>query len=371
MKMKKNFLLPFFSLVAASSLVAACSEDKKPTEQTLLAAQELCLTDTLSQLITLDTARLQTVTHQLQLVGKVALDEKKVFKIFPLVGGNVQTVKVELGDYVQKGQVLAVIRSSEVAEFEQQRIAATSALQVAQKNLQVAQDMLQAGLLSEQDFLAAQREKNIAQAEVQRMKQIFSIYSVGKGSEYVVKAPAAGFVVEKNVNADMQIRSDNDANLFTISSLNEIWVMANVFESDIAKVKEGYTAQVTTLSYPDKVFHGKIDKIFNVLDPETRTMKVRVRLDNPDFSLKPEMFANIKIEYPEDRKLLAIPAHALVFDQTKNYVMVYRKRCDVEQREVTLYQTVGKTAYLQSGLKAGETVVSKYPLLVYNASKSR
>ncbi|WP_207434345.1 efflux RND transporter periplasmic adaptor subunit [Sabulibacter ruber] len=369
--MKKNLTIPLLTLFTGSALFFACSEEKRPVDNTPLAAQELCLTDTLSQLIKLDTARLQTVTNQLQLVGKIALDEKKVFQIFPLVGGHVQSVKVELGDYVQKGQTLAIIQSSEIAEFEQQRIAAQSALQVAQKNLEVAQDMLQAGLISEKDLLAARREKSIAQAEVQRMKQIFSIYSTSKGSEYVVKAPSAGFVVEKNINADMQIRSDNDTNLFTISSMNEIWVMANVFESDIAKVKVGYDAQVTTLSYPDKIFRGKIDKIFNVLDPETRTMKVRVRLDNPDFSLKPEMFANITIEYPEDRQLMAIPAHALVFDQSKNYVMVYRKRCDVEQREVNIYQTVGQTAYLQSGLKPGEQVVSKYPLLVYNASKAK
>ncbi|MBA9076277.1 efflux RND transporter periplasmic adaptor subunit [Rufibacter quisquiliarum] len=370
--MKNKITTPLlFSLLTGCTFFFACSEEKNQIPSAALADKELCLTDTLSQLIKLDSARMQNVNNQLQLVGKIALDEKKVFKIFPLVGGHVQSVKVELGDYVQKGQTLAVIRSSEIAEFEQQRIAAQSALQVAQKNLEVAKDMAKSGLVSEQDVLAAQRERDIAQAEAQRMKQVFSIYSIGKGSEYVVKAPSAGFVVEKNVNADMQIRSDNDTNLFTISSMNEIWVMANVFESDIAKVKEGYAAEVTTLSYPDKVFRGKIDKIFNVLDPESRTMKVRVRLDNPDFSLKPEMFANIRIEYPEDKQLMAIPAHALVFDQSKNYVMVYRKRCDVEQREVKLYQTMGQTAYLTSGIEAGEQVVSKYPLLVYNASKAK
>ena len=148
-------------------------------------------------------------------------------------------------------------------------------------------------------------------------------------------------------------------------------VITYVFESDISKIKEGYEAEATTLSYPDKIFKGKIDRIFNVLDPETRTMKVRVRLDNPDFSLKPEMFANIRLEYPDDKQLLAVPAQSFVFDQSKNYVMVYRKRCDVELREVQLYQTVGETTYLKSGLKAGESMISKYTLLVFNASKAK
>ncbi|WP_210489191.1 efflux RND transporter periplasmic adaptor subunit [Rufibacter aurantiacus] len=369
--MKKIAFAPFLVFLSGVAFLSSCSDEQKPKASSPLASHELCLTDTLSNMVRMDTARLQQVTNQLQLAGRIALDEKKVFKVFPLVGGHVQTVKVELGDYVQKGQTLVVIRSGEIAEFEQQRIAAQSAQQLAQKNLDVAKDMLAAGLISEKELLAAQQEKKNADAEVQRLKQIYGIYSIGKGSEYVVKAPSAGFVVEKNINADMQIRSDNDTSIFTISSMNEIWVMANVFESDISKIKEGYAAEVTTLSYPDKVFKGKIDRIFNVLDPETRTMKVRVRLDNPDFSLKPEMFANIRLQYPDGKQLLAVPAQSIVFDQSKNYVMVYRKRCDVELREVQVYQTVGQTTYLQSGLQEGESVISKYPLLVYNASKAK
>ncbi|RNI28973.1 efflux RND transporter periplasmic adaptor subunit [Rufibacter latericius] len=369
--MKRIAVLPLLTLLSGTALFTSCSEEKKSLASSPLAPHELCLTDTLSNLVRMDTARLQQVANQLQLAGRIALDEKKVFKVFPLVGGHVQTVKVELGDYVQKGQTLAVIRSGEIAEFEQQRIAGQSAQLVAQKNLEVAKDMLASGLISEKELLSAQQEKKNADAEVQRLKQIYGIYSIGKGSEYVVKAPSAGFVVEKNINADMQIRSDNDTNIFTISSMNEILVMANVFESDISKIKEGYEAEVTTLSYPDKVFKGKIDRIFNVLDPETRTMKVRVRLVNPDFSLKPEMFANIRLKYPDGDHQLAIPAQSIVFDQGKNFVMVYRKRCDVEMREVQISKTVGQTAYLKNGLKEGESVISKYPLLVYNASKAK
>ncbi|GGK71986.1 efflux RND transporter periplasmic adaptor subunit [Rufibacter glacialis] len=369
--MKRIIFTPILALLSSTAFLTSCSEGRKPEASASLAPTELCLTDTLSNMVRIDTARLQQVTNQLQLVGRIALDEKKVFKVFPLVGGHVQSVKVELGDYVQKGQTLAVISSGEIAEFEQQRIASQSAQQVAQKNLEVAKDILTAGLISERELLAAQQEKKNADAEVQRLKQIYGIYSIGKGAEYVVKAPSAGFVVEKNINANMQIRSDNDTNIFTISSMNEIWVIANVFESDIFKIKEGYEAEVTTLSYPDKVFKGKTDRIFNVLDPETRTMKVRVRLDNPDFSLKPEMFANIRLQYPSDKQLLAVPSQSIVFDQSKNYVMVYRKRCDVEMREVHLYQTVGETTYLKSGLQEGESVISKYPLLVFNAAKSK
>jgi cobalt-zinc-cadmium efflux system membrane fusion protein len=216
-------------------------------------------------------------------------------------------------------------------------------------------------------MLAANQEKRNAEASLKRIKEIFSIYSIGRNSDYIVKAPASGFIVEKKINNDMQVRPDNTDNLFTISSMNEIWVMANVYESDIAKVKEGYDVNVSTISYPDKVFKGKIDKIFNVLDPETRVMKVRIRLENPGYALKPEMFATVAVQYPENRELIAVPAKSVIFDRNKHYVMVYQKRCDVDTREVDVYQTVGDVAYLNKGLKAGEKVISKYQLLVYDA----
>lgn len=357
-------------LGAGTAAILLNSCDTKPVIATATAT-EFCLSDTLSSMIRVDTASLQEVQSALQLSGKVTFEDQRVFRIFPLVGGHVVQVKAELGDYVKKGQTLAVIRSGEVAEFEEQMMSARTNLLTAQKNLEVTQDMYEAGLVPERDLVMARQEKQNAEAGLKRIKEIFSIYSIGYGSEYVIKAPAAGFIVEKNVNTDMQVRSDNADNLFTISDMNAIWVLANVYETDIAKVKVGYEADVTALSYPGKIFKGKIDKIFNVLDPETRVMKVRVRLENTDFELKPEMFANVTVRYPENRTLLSIPADAVVMEKSRNYVTVYRKRCDIETREVQLYHTSGDKAYILSGLQEGEQVVSKHPLLVFQAYNSK
>ncbi|WP_299824428.1 efflux RND transporter periplasmic adaptor subunit [uncultured Pontibacter sp.] len=353
----------------AAILFNGCSETKQAAVTTM--PSEFCLSDTLSSMIKVDTASIQEVHSSLNLSGKVTFEDQKVFKIFPLVGGHVVQVKAELGDYVQKGQTLAVIKSGEVADFEEQMMTAKTNLLLAQKNLDVTQDMFDAGLVSERDLVMAKQEKQNAEAGLKRIKKIFSIYSIGNGSEYVIKAPAAGFIVEKKVNTDMQVRPDNADNLFTISNMNAIWILANVYETDIAKVKMGYEAEVTALSYPGKVFKGKIDKMFNVLDPDTRVMKVRVRLDNADFELKPEMFANVTVRYPENRTLLSIPADAVVMEKSRKYVTVYRKRCDIETREVQLYQTSGGRAYVLSGLKEGEQVVSNYPLLVFQAYNSK
>ncbi|NEM99026.1 efflux RND transporter periplasmic adaptor subunit [Pontibacter burrus] len=357
-------------LGAGTAAILLNSCDTKPAVATTTPT-EFCLSDTLSSMIRVDTASLKEVQSTLHLSGKVTFEDQRVFKIFPMVGGHVVQVKAELGDYVKKGQTLAVIRSGEVADFEEQMISAKTNLLTAQKNLNITQDMYEAGLMPERDLVIAKQEKQNAEAGMKRINEIFSIYSISNGSEYVIKAPAAGFIVEKNVNTDMQVRPDNGDNLFTISDMNEIWVLANVYETDIVKVKVGYEADVTALSYPGKVYKGKIDKIFNVLDPETRVMKVRVRLENTDFELKPEMFANVTVRYPENRTMLSIPTDAVVMDKSRNYVTVFRKRCDIEKREVQLYQTSDKNAYILSGLQEGERVVTDYALLVFQANNSK
>src|SRR5581483_917582 len=144
------------------------------------------------------------------------------------------------------------------------------------------------------------------------------------GSGYTIKAPISGFIVEKNVNAGQELRADDATNLFTISDLKEVWATANVYESDIAKIRIGDSAQITTLSYPNRIMKGKVERISNILNPETNVMNVKVRLKNDDYSLKPGMFANISILSSGQEKMLVVPTKALVFDENKNFVVIYR-----------------------------------------------
>ena len=189
----------------------------------------------------------------------------------------------------------------------------------------------------------------------------------GTGSVYIVKAPVSGFIVEKSASQGMELRSDDPENLFTVSNLDHVWVLANVYESDLANVKEGDQTTITTLSYPDKIFHGRIDKIFNVLDPDSKTLKVRVTLDNADYRLKPEMFANVNVTYAGHDKRVAIPADAVVFDKNRNFVVMVNKENQPIVREVEIYKTIGSKTYLTGGLAPGDRVVTNNNLLIYNA----
>ena len=351
-----------FSLISGMALSSCTEATSSNVEKTAFA-----LSDTMLTRIGLDTVRVEAIKNTLKLNGKVAADENRLVEVYPIVGGNVISVNVELGDYVKKGQTLAVIRSSEVAELERQLFDAQSDVQMAQKKLKVQQDLFEAKLTSKMELEGAERELEKAMAGLKRIRETFNIYHFEKGSEYHIKAPINGFVIYKNINRDMTLPSERTENVFTVAELDQVWVIAHVYESEASKVKEGMEAQITTLSYPDEVLKGKVDKIFNVIDPQTKTMRVRIKLENRDFKLKPEMLAMVKLSNTESLSLPAIPSQALIFEGSRQYVMVYKNRYNLDTRQVEVQKTSEEIAWIKSGLEPGEIVISKNQLFIYDA----
>ncbi|HWV65069.1 efflux RND transporter periplasmic adaptor subunit [Chitinophaga sp.] len=362
--MKQPILIIGFSLLA-TILWSGCKHSQAEDQE----KTTFVLSDTMMKNIRIDTAQLQPVMNEVRLSGKVTPNGGKVLKVYPLVSGYVEDIKVQLGDYVQKGQVLAVIHSAEIADYEKQLAQAQSDRNVADKNLKVAQDLFESRLNTDKDVVNAKGEVQKSNAEINRLNDLFKIYRKGKGATYLVTAPISGYVIEKNINNNMEIRTDNSTNIFTISELDDVWVMANVFETDIARIKEGYEADVVTVSYPDQPFRGKIDKIYNFLDPATKTMQVRISIDNKNMLLKPEMFATVYVKYQDNDQKIAVPSAAVIFDNSKNYVLVFKDKFNIAVREVEVDKTAGDITYLSSGLAANEKVISKNQLLIYDALK--
>ncbi|MNQ36650.1 Cobalt-zinc-cadmium resistance protein CzcB [compost metagenome] len=350
-------------IAIVSLAFASCKKEvENPQTNTSFA-----LSDSMLKTTTTAVAQTQPVKNELSFYGKITADNNKMIDVYPLVGGNVIKVNVELGDYVHKGQVLATIKSTDIADFEKQSLDAKSDLLVAKNNLKVAQELFDGKLNSESDVLQAKSEVTKAQSQLGKIQETYKIYNIKAGSIYEVTAPISGFIIQKSINQDMLLRSDRSENIFDIAEISEVWAMANINETDIDKVKLGIDADVTTLSYPDKVFKGKVDKIFNVIDPETKAMQARVKLQNPGYLLKPDMNANIKLSFKEDKSLIAIPSDAIVFDKSKNFVMVFKDRHNIETRQVEVYSVVGDTTYIKSGLKENEKVITNNQLFIYRA----
>jgi cobalt-zinc-cadmium efflux system membrane fusion protein len=355
-------MMRFSPFVLAGLALAGCSSPEVKQEK----PAPFQLSEVMMKQLELDTVRLRPVQSELAFSGQVVSNGDQTAKVFPLVGGVVEDLKVELGDHVTKGQLLAVVRSGEIADVQNQSSLAGTDLAIARKNLTVAEDQFAAGLISERDLVLARQEARKATGNATKSRKQLGIYGVSSEGRYTIKAPISGFITEKNVTENMQYNDDNVDHFFTIANLDEVWVMANVFESDIAKVKLGDGVLVTTLSYPDKPLRGKIDKLFNVLDPDSKVMKVRVRLANPGYLLKPAMYAQVRIENTAGTHMLAVPTKSVIFDKDRHFVMVYKDRQHVETRPVTIHKTVGKVSYVGAGLRAGEIVIAEEQLLVYN-----
>jgi len=352
-----------FSIIILVILFSACTKKAEEVQ----TPRQFSLSETMREQLELDTARVETVKSSIMLTGKISFDEDKVAKVFPLAGGFVKELYVELGDYVKKGQVMAVIRSPEIAGFTKEGIQAQALLESSEKRLRAAEDLYKAGIIPELELLEARKNYEAAVGESKRIQDVLDMYSAGKGAVYPIKSPVSGVVIQKNIALNMELRTEDISPAFIVGSIEDVWVMANVFESDIAKIEEGYAAEVTTISYPDRIFEGKIDKIFSLMDAESKTLKARITLRNENFDLKPEMFANVKVSYDQPLQKVSVANEALIFDKSRFFVMVYHGPADIETREVTVYQEGDSITYLASGLRAGEVVMTRNQLLVYDA----
>lgn len=361
--MKKYiFLLTVLSFVIFQS----CNSEKHNKNEQV--REQFCLPDSVNNKLETVKADLEIVQSELNLTAKVASFENKEVKVEPLVNGIIQDIVVDLGDYVKKGQTLAIIRSTDVADVENDIITAESNLMTAKKNLKVMKDLYKSGLASTKDIVIAENELLKAESELQKSKTISSLYSIDK-SLYTLKAPISGFVLEKNpdISETMPYHLEQTGPFFRIADLSEVQIVAHVYETDISKIKLGNKAKIKLLAYPGESFIGKIDKINNVIDPSTRTMNVRINLKNPRNLLKPDMFAVASIISDETSKMITIPSNAIISDRNRTYVMIFKDKCHMETRRIKVTKTTGNKSYVSEGLKEGETIMTKYQNIAYEA----
>lgn len=346
--------------IVSSMFGCTNSKIKEPKESAFY------LTDKMFNTTKFDRASYSQLKNELSLFGKIVADNNKMVEIFPVVGGNVTKVYVELGDYVKKGQLLATIKSTEVASFDKELQDAKNDVIVSKNKLKVAKELFEGNLSTESSLIEAKSELEKAQSQLNRIKETYKIYNIKDGATFEIRSPLGGFIIQKKINQDMILRNDRSDNIFDIAEIKDVWALANVNETDIDQVKMGINASVSTLSYPDKKFYGHVDKIFNVIDPDTKAMKVRIKLKNPEYLLKPEMRATIKLSYKEDRKMIAIPAKSLIFDKSKNFVMLFKSRKNIETRQVEVFRIVGEDAFISSGISKNDKVITENQLLIYD-----
>jgi cobalt-zinc-cadmium efflux system membrane fusion protein len=326
------------------------------------------VTDSLLGSLLVDTVQQASAVSQITLTGTIEPDENKIAKIYPLVSGVTENVNVLLGDVVSKGQTLASMHSVEVAGFSKDLISAEADLRDTKRTLEATQDLYQSGLASGKDLEQAKSDYKKALAENSRASSVMSINKSDKHG-YLIKAPISGYIVEKNVTSNMQVRADNTENLFTIADLSSVYIIVNIYESDITSVQTGYPVKITTLAYPGKVFTGKIDKVYNMIDRDNKLMRARVKISNPGNLLKPQMFANVVVQAKSGENLPVINTRSIVLDNDRNYVVVKDGKAQVRIQPITVSKRVEDRAYISEGLKPGDQIIASRQLFLYESLK--
>ncbi len=347
--------------------ITGCNTEKEKVADT---PHKYIIPDSLVQKLYFDTVQVKQVVNTITFTGMVDFNQDNQVNIYPLVSGNAKDIHVQLGDYVKAGQSLANITSSEMAGYSNNLVVAQTNVAATKRQLEAANDLFKTGLASSLDVTTAQTNYDQAVAQLEMVKRVLKINGDNTQGQWEAKAPVSGFIVQKNITNGTTIRADNGNSIFTISDLKNVWVWANVYESNISHIHIGDEVKVTTLSYPDKIFTGKVDKILNALDPATKVMKVRVVIPNDQYELKPQMFASIIIANPENSQAMCVSSKALIYDNSQYYVLVYNGHGDASIRQVEILNSLGDKTYIKSGVKQGERVIASQAILIYGELNS-
>ncbi|WP_281616410.1 efflux RND transporter periplasmic adaptor subunit [Flammeovirga sp. SubArs3] len=324
------------------------------------------LSKSMEKIVTTEAVSLAPLTNKVKLTGTVEALPNKQISIPAIVSGRVTAVYASQGDQVKKGQILAKIYSSDMAEVKQEWIEAKANVDRETKEFEVAESLFEAGLSSKLEIQQAKSELEAANAQLDKVNQKLKLMGESNNATHIVRAPISGTVTERNITTNMLLREDFEEALFTVVDLSDVWVKINVFESDIKKVKLGANVKAQAMAYPDEVFEGEIKKISKFIDPETKVMSARVAVNNQHGLLMPNMAMNITVTEDKEENVFAVAENAVVFHNNKEFV-VKAKNNEYSILPVTvLGENDHKKVLVRGDLKAQDFVVSEKALLLFN-----
>jgi cobalt-zinc-cadmium efflux system membrane fusion protein len=381
--MKTNRLC--LALLAGSALVlSGCGEGSKKESQMTSYSQAASQADT-AELFTVPAeqmAHVQVVTAQannlprvLRLTGTVAFNGFATTPVITQAGGPVSRILVSPGEMVRQGQALAYVSSPDYSQLRATYLKARAADQLAEKNYARAQDLYTHHAIAEKDLQQAESDRAQATADMQAAEQSMRIIGYRDPAQMLAKsaleapmtAPIAGEVVER-LCAPGQVVQAGTTQCFTISNTSTVWVLANVYQNDLAYVHTGDAVSITTDAYPD-VFTGKISYLGAALDPASRSLQARIDTKNPQGKLKRDMYVTASVRAGAIANAITVPDAAVLRNpENQPYVYVQVGQNQFGRRDVTIGDSQGGMTQIVTGLKAGERVVGNGSLFLQFAN---
>src|SRR6202051_2985925 len=295
------------------------------------------------------------VNAELRFYGSVRVDERRQAYVQTRFAGWIRKVYADAtGNFIGKGQPLFTIYSPDLVSTEHEYL-------LAKKNSESLQRSQVSGVASGGCFLFSAAKERLLQWEVSPA-EIEKLDQGGKAiTDLTVNSPVSGYITQKNALPNMYVQPETM--LYTVADLSDVWVLAQVFQSDAGKIKPGDLAEVTVDAYPGRVFNGRVDYILPQLDVNTRTLPVRLVFANPGLKLRPGMYVNVRAKLPMGRQLV-VPASAAFHSGTKNLLFVYGGDGNIEPREVELGPQVDDELVITKGIKAQEQIVTSANFLI-------
>ncbi len=310
----------------------------------------------------------------LQVTGTVQPLDSRIGHVRPLAKGRLQEVMVKVGDRVSKGQALARFDNIEAGELAAQYETAQAELRrlrvqqaASARQAQRSQRLAEIGAVPQKESEAASSEERALDASIEgqqsviagisaRLKRFGLSYSTLRNStQTIISSPFTGVVIKASAALGEAVAEETD--LFQIADLTRVWVQAEVYEKDLAKVTTGQPAFITVDTYPDRTFTGNVTYIGDILDPQTRTTRVRCEVANQGILLKLDMFASVRVPTKFSRRGLAIPDSAIQQWEDKSFVFTQAGQTKFTAREVGIGKVINGVTEITNGLKAGETIV--------------
>jgi membrane fusion protein, heavy metal efflux system len=373
------------ALVLAVTLTACSSDDRKRAGQMTSYSADGSPSTT-PQLFTIpqdQMSHVQVVTIQptrlirtLRLTGAVAYNAFNTTPVITQVGGPVSRILVVPGQHVKTGQPMLDVSSPDYSQLLDAYLKAADAFRLADKNWVRAQDLYQHHAIAQRDLEQAESDRNQAQADLNAADQGMRILGIKNPGDLAkapssalipVLAPIGGEVVERLVSPGQVVQA-GQTQAFTISDLSTVWVLANVYQADLAAVRTGDDVVVETDSYPER-FHGRISYVSPALDPNTRTLQARIVVDNPGEKLKRDMYCTVTVTAGSIPNAIAVPdASILRDDNNQPFVYLATSANQFGRRDVEIGESLdGKTRILR-GLSPGERVVGDGSLFLQFAN---
>ena len=366
--------MKFFRIINClvfATLVAGCYREANPDQsgEPKVTGEKISFPADSPQLTSLEFAQVESrAPASTQLSGRLIWNDDVTVRVFTPFAGRVRKITADIGQAVEKNGSLAEVESPDFGQAQADARKAEGDLKLAERSLARLRELFAHGAAAQKDVEAAEDAQSQAEAEHSRAVSKIAVYGANADSLdeiFVLRSSLAGTVVDKSVSPGLEVRPDQmlanmpevTAPLFVVSDPAHLWIQIDATEVDVPHLQPGREFTFTSRAFPEQTFTGRVDKVSEFIDPNTRTIKVRGSVDNSRRLLKAEMFVNVILSGGEASNI-SVPAAAVFLKGEKHFVFVQEKPGEFTRQEVAIGSEQEGRVLILNGLQAGQQVVT-------------